>query len=402
MEKLVPRLTERPSIDAILERHFGFRSFRPHQREIVESLLDGRDVVALLPTGGGKSLCYQLPAIARDGLTVVVSPLIALMKDQVDSLEQLGVAATFLNSSLAPDQYNERWRDLARGAYKILYLAPERLITEEMLQVLAEWNVGLIAIDEAHCISEWGHDFRREYRELAVLRKRFPNVPLVALTATATARVRDDIVSILQLKEPSVHVASFNRPNLSYRVIPRTAPLDQIMAVISEHKGASGIVYCMTRKRTEELEAALTGRGVSARAYHAGLDANERAARQELFLKDQIEVMVATIAFGMGIHKPDVRFVIHHDLPKNIESYYQETGRAGRDGLPSECVLLYNPSDAGRLHNFIDAITNEQEKSVARKHLLKLTQFCESAACRRVQLLQYFGETYQTTDGEEA
>ncbi len=400
MANFVPVHAERPDIDAILRRQFGFPSFRPHQRQIVEGLLAGHDVLAILPTGGGKSLCYQLPAMASHGLTVVVSPLIALMKDQVDSLEEVGVPATFLNSSLAPDEYARRWRDLGRRGYKILYLAPERLVTEEMLGALDAWNVGLIAIDEAHCISEWGHDFRREYRDLAVLRQRFPDVPLIALTATATSRVRDDIVSLLRMKEPRVHVASFNRPNLSYRVVPRTSPLKQVLAILSEHRGESGIIYCMTRKRTEELAEALTGQGVAACAYHAGLDSMERAKRQDFFIKDQVQVIVATIAFGMGIHKPDVRFVVHHDLPKNIESYYQETGRAGRDGLPGECVLLYSSSDAVRLHRLIDEITDDQEKTVSRKHLAKLIEFCESARCRRVQLLQYFGETYCGREGE--
>jgi ATP-dependent DNA helicase RecQ len=400
MAKFVPVDAERPGIDAILKRHFGFRSFRPHQREIVESLLAGHDVLALLPTGGGKSLCYQLPAIAHDGLTVVVSPLIALMKDQVDSLEEIGVPATFLNSSLSPDEYGRRWKDLGRRGYKILYLAPERLVTDEMLEALRAWNVGLIAVDEAHCISEWGHDFRREYRELAVLRQRFPEVPLIALTATATARVRDDIVSLLRMNQPRIHVASFNRPNLSYRIVARTSPLKQILAILSEHRGESGIIYCMTRNRTEEIAESLTAEGVAALAYHAGLDAKERAHRQDLFIKDQVQVIVATVAFGMGINKPDVRFVLHHDLPKNIESYYQETGRAGRDGLPSECVLLYSPSDAVRLHRLIDGVTDEQEQTVARAHLTKLIEFCESPQCRRVQLLQYFGEIYRGDDGE--
>jgi ATP-dependent DNA helicase RecQ len=400
MTRSMPVHTERPDIDAILRRHFGFGSFRPHQRQIVESLLAGDDVLAILPTGGGKSLCYQLPAIVSQGLTVVISPLIALMKDQVDSLEEIGVPATFLNSSLPPDEYGRRWRDLNRREYKILYLAPERLVTEEMLAALQAWNIGLFAVDEAHCISEWGHDFRKEYRELAVLRQRFPDVPLVALTATATARVRDDIVSLLRMKQPRVHVASFNRPSLSYRIVPRTSPLKQLLAILSEHRGESGIIYCMTRKRTEELEEALTRQGVAARAYHAGMDPAERAKRQDLFIKDQIQVIVATIAFGMGIHKPDVRFVVHHDLPKNIESYYQETGRAGRDGLPSECVLLYSASDAVRLHRLIDEMTVEQEQTVARRHLAKLIEFCESARCRRVQLLQYFGETYRANNGD--
>ena len=269
-----------------------------------------------------------------------------------------------------------------------------------MLAALQSWDVGLFAIDEAHCISEWGHDFRKEYRELAVLRQRFPAVPLAALTATATARVRDDIVSMLRMRQPRVHVASFNRPNLSYRIVPRVSPLKQVQAILSEHSGESGIIYCMTRKRTEELAEALARQGVTACAYHAGLDSAERARRQDLFIKDHVQVIVATVAFGMGIHKPDVRFVIHHDLPKNIESYYQETGRAGRDGLPGECVLLYSASDAVRLHHLIDAITDEQEQAVSRRHLTKLIEFCESPRCRRVQLLQYFGETYRDVGGE--
>ena len=399
MAEIVSKTTEQSAIDAILERHFGFRSFRPHQREIVERLLSGEDVLALLPTGGGKSLCYQLPAIVKEGLTVVISPLIALMKDQVDGLNEIGVPATFLNSSLSTEEYAKRWRDLGRGGYKILYLAPERLVTEDMLGALRGWNVCLIAVDEAHCISEWGHDFRREYRELAVLRERFPNVPLIALTATATARVRKDIVSLLQMKEPRIHVASFNRPNLSYRIVPRVSPVKQILATVGDHPGESGIIYCMTRRRTEELEEALKQEGVVACAYHAGMESDERARRQDLFIKDQVQVIVATVAFGMGIHKPDVRFVLHHDLPKNLESYYQETGRAGRDGLPSECVLLYSGSDSARLAHFIDAMTDEQEQMVARKHLKTIIEFCESALCRRVQLLEYFGETYQDNHG---
>jgi ATP-dependent DNA helicase RecQ len=397
---LPPAPGSRLDLPALLTRHFGFQTFRPHQREIVESLLAGQDVLALLPTGGGKSLCYQLPALAQAGLTVVISPLIALMKDQVDNLAELGVRATFLNSSLSPDEGRSRWNNLYAGRYQILYLAPERLVMEDMLAAIADWNVGLIAVDEAHCISEWGHDFRPEYRALAVLRDRFPRVPLVALTATATGRVRDDIVSLLRMREPRIHVASFNRPNLSYRIVPRVSPLKQILDIATLYRGQSGIVYCMTRKRTEQLASALKNAGVPATAYHAGLDSDERALRQDLFIKDEVQVVVATIAFGMGVHKPDVRFVVHHDLPKNIESYYQETGRAGRDGLSSECVLLYSSSDSVRLHRLFDTIPDVQEQAVARKHLTKLVEFCESATCRRVQLLKYFGETYQNGDGE--
>jgi ATP-dependent DNA helicase RecQ len=395
-----PAPIPRMDLGALLKRHFGFQTFRPHQREIVEGVLAGQDVLALLPTGGGKSLCYQLPALAQEGLTVVISPLIALMKDQVDNLDELGVSATFLNSSLSSEEGRSRWNRLCAGRYKILYLAPERLLMEDTLAAVSDWNVKLIAVDEAHCISEWGHDFRPEYRALAVLRERFPQVPLIALTATATGRVREDIVSLLRMRDPRIHVASFNRPNLSYRIVPRTSPLKQILEIATLYRGQSGIVYCMTRNRTEELASALKGAGVPAVAYHAGLDSDERALRQDQFIKDEIQVVVATVAFGMGVHKPDVRFVVHHDLPKNIESYYQETGRAGRDGLSSECVLLYSPSDSVRLHRLFDNISDQQEQAVARRHLTKLVEFCESATCRRVQLLKYFGETYQNGDGE--
>src|SRR3954466_3047941 len=281
----------------LLKQFFGFTSFRPLQEEIIRDALAGKDVFALLPTGGGKSLCFQLPALTRDGLTVVVSPLIALMKDQVDAMQSSGVAATFLNSSLAPGESREPLRGLHNGEFRLLYVAPERLMLVGFLSDLQRWNVGLIAVDEAHCISEWGHDFRPEYRELAILRQRFPGVPLVALTATATARVRDDIISLLRMKQPRIQVASFNRPNLSYRIVPRVSPLKQILAIISEYRGESGIIYCMTRKRTEELEEALTKQGVAACAYHAGLDSAERARRQDLFIKDQVQVIVATIAF---------------------------------------------------------------------------------------------------------
>ncbi len=392
-----------PAVDTLasaLKDTFGFSAFRPLQREIMEETLAGRDVLALLPTGGGKSLCYQLPAIVRSGLTLVVSPLIALMKDQVDSLLENGVKAAYLNSSLSEDESKEMWRQLFRREIKILYLSPERLLLEGMLDTLEQLKLEFVAVDEAHCISSWGHDFRPEYRALKAVRERFPNVPMLALTASATERVRHDIVEMLALKNPKNFVASFNRPNLAYRIVPRLSPIKQILEVIEGHKEESGIIYCLSRARTEAVALDLTKKGISAEAYHAGLTAEERSRRQERFVKDETQVMVATIAFGMGIDKPDVRFVIHHDLPKNIESYYQETGRAGRDGLPSECVMLYSSSDAAKLRVFIDQLTDSTEREVSSRQLSRLLQFAEGSECRRVSLLGYFGETYCDERGE--
>jgi ATP-dependent DNA helicase RecQ len=392
-----------PAVDTLastLKDTFGFSAFRPLQREIMEETLGGRDVLALLPTGGGKSLCYQLPALVRSGLTLVVSPLIALMKDQVDSLLENGVKAAYLNSSLSEDESKDMWRQLFRGEIKILYLSPERLLLEGMLDTLEQLKLEFVAVDEAHCISSWGHDFRPEYRALKAVRERFPKVPMLALTASATERVRHDIVEMLALKNPKNFVASFNRPNLSYRIVPRLSPIKQILEIVEGHKDESGIIYCLSRARTEAVALDLTKKGISAEAYHAGLTAAERTKRQERFVKDETQVMVATIAFGMGIDKPDVRFVIHHDLPKNIESYYQETGRAGRDGLPSECVMLYSSSDAAKLRVFIDQLTDATEREVSSRQLSRLLQFAESSECRRVSLLGYFGETYCDEHGE--
>lgn len=382
-----------------LKETFGFSSFRPLQREIVNAILAKDDVLALLPTGGGKSLCYQLPALLLPGLTLVVSPLIALMKDQVDGLRENGVKAAFLNSALTDEEAKDTWRDLYRGEIKLLYVSPERLLVEGMLEILQQVNLQFVAVDEAHCISSWGHDFRPEYRALKAVRERFPEVPILALTASATERVRVDIMEMLELREPKRFVASFNRPNLSYRVIPRLSPIKQILEVISSFKGESGIVYCLSRARTESVAQELVEKGIIAEAYHAGLSGEERARRQDRFVKDETQVMVATIAFGMGIDKPDVRFVIHHDLPKNIESYYQETGRAGRDGLPSDCVLLYSAGDAAKLRTFIDQASDEHEREVSSRQLSRLLQFAESSDCRRVSLLSYFGETYMNEDG---
>ena len=382
----------------LLKQYFGFTSFRPLQEEIIRDSLADRDVFALLPTGGGKSLCFQLPALARDGLTVVVSTLIALMKDQVDALQAAGVSATFLNSSLNADESRKRLRGLHNGEFRLLYVAPERLMLSGFLSDLQKWNVQFIAIDEAHCISEWGHDFRPEYRQIAQLRKHFPKVPFMALTATATGRVREDIVNHLQLHEPKCYVASFNRPNLTYRVLAKNKPFDQLFEFLRARPKESGIVYCLSRKGAESVAERLNENGIKAKPYHAGLTPKERSTHQELFLRDDVRVVCATIAFGMGINKPNVRFVVHYDLPKNIEGYYQETGRAGRDGLPGECVLLFSAGDAVKQTMFIDDKPNPQEQQIAREQLQQMVHYAECAGCRRSELLAYFGEEF-SADG---
>ena len=383
---------------SLLKEHFGFTSFRPLQEEIIRDALAGRDVVALLPTGGGKSLCFQLPALARPGLTVVVSPLIALMKDQVDALQANGIAATFLNSSLSAQETQARLGGIHRGDYRLLYMAPERLMLPGSLTDLQRWQVNLLAIDEAHCISEWGHDFRPEYRRLVELRERFPALPIMALTATATGRVRDDISTLLKLQNPACYVASFNRPNLTYRVQAKANPAEQVLAFLRAQPQESGIVYCQSRKTTEILAERLQAHGIKAQPYHAGLTPEERTRHQELFLRDDVQVICATIAFGMGINKPNVRFVIHYDLPKNLESYYQETGRAGRDGLPSECVLLFSAGDTVKQQRFINEKPGIQEREFARTQLQQMVQYAECPTCRRVELLQYFGDQFTSAN----
>jgi ATP-dependent DNA helicase RecQ len=381
----------------LLKQYFGFTSFRPLQEEIIRDALAGRDVFALLPTGGGKSLCFQLPAMVEPGLTVVVSPLIALMKDQVDALRAAGIPATFLNSSLAQNESRARLRGLHHGEFRLLYVAPERLMLSGFLADLQRWNVRLLAVDEAHCISEWGHDFRPEYRQLAGLRELFPQVPMLALTATATERVRADIVQLLQLRDPRCYVASFNRPNLSYRVLAKNKPYEQVREFVRERPRDSGIVYCQSRKTAESVARRLNADGVPARPYHAGLTPKERSEHQELFLRDDVRVICATIAFGMGINKPNVRFVIHYDLPKNIEGYYQETGRAGRDGLPANCVLLFSAGDAVKQMQFIDEKPDAQEQAIAREQLRQMVHYAECAGCRRKELLAYFGEDWSAS-----
>ena len=373
---------------------FGYSSFRPLQEAIVRASLAGRDVFALLPTGGGKSLCFQLPALLRPGLTVVISPLIALMKDQVDALCANGVAATFLNSSLGEAERRARLRRLHARELRLLYLAPERLMLGSMLADLAGWGVSAVAVDEAHCISEWGHDFRPEYRQLGELRTRLDAVPFMALTATATERVRADILTQLRLREPGVFVASFNRPNLLYRVEPRSAGYRQVLDFLRARPKDSGIVYCASRVGADALAGKLVEDGVKAAPYHAGLDKSVRDANQDRFLRDEVRVICATIAFGMGINKPNVRFVLHRDLPKNLEGYYQETGRAGRDGLPGECLLLFSPGDVAKQLRFIDEKADEQERRRAREQLQTMVHYAEIAECRRAALLDYFGEEF--------
>ncbi len=385
-----------PTLDDVrrtLKTTFGFDAFRPHQEAIVIDVLAGRDVLAILPTGGGKSLCFQLPAVVADGLTVVVSPLIALMKNQVDALDAAGIPATFLNSSLGYDQVRERVRGLANGRYRLLYVAPERLVNEAFYDDLLSWNVERFVVDEAHCISEWGHDFRPEYRRLAGLRSRFPNVPFTALTATATERVRADIERALALRDPAVHLGSFDRPNLTYRVETKADAPARVLAFVRSRPDDAGIVYCGSRDATERLAEKLQRAGVPAAAYHAGLDPGERARTQDAFLRDDIRVVCATVAFGMGIDKSNVRFVVHYDVPKSVEGYYQETGRAGRDGEPAACLLLYGRGDAVRYEKMLADRDDASDGANAREQLRRMIAYAESTACRRRTLLAYFGET---------
>ncbi|MGZ5022798.1 MAG: DNA helicase RecQ, partial [Chthoniobacterales bacterium] len=374
-----------------LKKYFGYDEFRPLQEEIMRDALAGRDVFALMPTGGGKSLCFQLPALLRNGLTIVVSPLISLMKDQVDALQASGIAATYLNSTLEAEEARRRLRGLHQNEFRLLYLAPERLMMESFLERLLNLDVAQIAIDEAHCISEWGHDFRPEYRELRKLRTHLPDVPTMALTATATERVRDDILKQLKLRDPRCYVASFDRPNLTYRVVPKSSPYEQVRDFVKGRPNESGIVYCASRKTAESLAKKLEEDGISAKPYHAGLEGRDRTKHQEMFLRDDVRVVTATIAFGMGINKPNVRFVVHYDLPKNIESYYQETGRAGRDGLPSECVLLFSAADVVKQTRFIEE-KSEKEQRIAHEQLRQMVHYAETRECRRTVLLRYFGE----------
>ena len=383
-----------PTSASILKETFGYDTFRPLQREVIENVMARRDTLAVMPTGGGKSLCYQIPSLLFDGLTVVVSPLISLMKDQVEQLRAFGVPALFLNSSLGPQEYQENMDYVKRGEVKLLYVAPETLLTPRILTLLAGLKVDCLTIDEAHCISEWGHDFRPEYRQLVQVRKQFPQAVCLALTATATARVRQDIRSTLQFATSNEFVASFDRKNLFIEVLPKRDATRQTMDMLERYKDQSGIVYCFSRKQVDDLASYLISRGYSARPYHAGLEDIERKRNQEAFIRDDAQIIIATIAFGMGINKPNVRFVIHYDLPKSVEGYYQEIGRAGRDGLPAHCLLLYSYADVAKLNYFIDQKEGE-ERRVAIQHLNAIVGYAEDeTSCRRKPLLNYFGESY--------
>jgi ATP-dependent DNA helicase RecQ len=379
---------------------FGYASFRGAQQAIVEHVVAGGDALVLMPTGGGKSLCYQIPTLLRPGVGIVVSPLIALMQDQVDALKQLGVSAAFLNSSLDADAAREVYRQINRGELKLLYVAPERLMTEgflELLERLDEENgIGLFAIDEAHCVSQWGHDFRPEYRALTVLHERFPSVPRIALTATADAPTRREIVERLSLEQAQQFVSSFDRPNIRYRVALKNNARQQLLAFLeTEHPNDAGIVYCLSRKKVEETAAWLKEQGWDALPYHAGLDASTRNRNQTRFLREEGVVMVATVAFGMGIDKPNVRFVAHLDLPKSMEGYYQETGRAGRDGLPANAWMAYGLGDVVSMRQMLlSGDAPEERKRVELQKLDALLGFCESTECRHQTILRYFGEEY--------
>ncbi|AKB13421.1 ATP-dependent DNA helicase RecQ [Methanosarcina thermophila] len=395
-------LEPEPSLSArmysALRQYFGYTSFRPLQEEIIRDVLEKKDVFVLMPTGGGKSMCYQLPALLFDGVTIVVSPLISLMKDQVDGLEANGIAAACMNSTQSAREIRDVKTAFLENRLKILYIAPERLMTPGTFSFLKKGKISLFAIDEAHCISEWGHDFRPEYRKLKLLRDPktgFPHIPIIALTATATERVREDIISQLNLNiapEKGPYIASFNRKNLYYEVRPKKNTFSEITDYLRRHRGEAGIIYCQSRNSVEALTKKLNLAGFRALPYHAGLSDADRARNQEMFIKDDVDIIVATIAFGMGIDKSNVRFVIHYDLPRNLESYYQETGRGGRDGGPCECILFFSRGDRFKIEYFISQKTNEKEKDIALMQLRQMVAYCEGNKCRRQTLMEYFGE----------
>ena len=386
------------SLESALKHYFGYDVFRPGQKRIIEEAIDNRDLLVIMPTGGGKSLCFQLPALLKTGLTIVVSPLIALMQDQVDSLQDNGIGATFLNSTLDFNTEQSRCSAILQGKIKLLYVAPERLLNERfkpfLQQIIKSVGVSAIAIDEAHCVSEWGHDFRPEYRQLKQLRREYPQIPITALTATATKRVQQDIINQLQLRQPNVHLASFNRPNISYEVRAKDGNnYYKLLKAIRQQSGA-GIVYCLSRRKVEETALKLKHDGIAALPYHAGLSDKERASNQTSFLRDDVRVIVATIAFGMGINKPDVRFVYHYDLPRSLESFYQESGRAGRDGEAARSILFFSFGDLKKINYLIAQKPDVNEQRIAKQQLNQVVDYAEGTTCRRKIILRYFGERF--------
>lgn len=390
-------LAMKSTAQKILQEVFGYSHFRADQEAIIDQIAMGGDALVLMPTGGGKSLCYQIPALMRPGVGVIVSPLIALMKNQVDRLLQMGVRAAFLNSSQSAADFHATLRDLHQGKIDLLYVAPERLMMEDFLDSLSRIPIALFAIDEAHCVSQWGHDFRPEYLQLSILHERFPEVPRIALTATADVPTRGEIIERLNLSSAKIFINSFNRPNLHYQIQLKENSKNQLLDFIqSEAQGVSGIVYCLSRKKTEDIAEFLCGHGFKALAYHAGLSTEERNRNQETFLKEESVIIVATIAFGMGIDKPDVRFVAHLDLPKSLEAYFQETGRAGRDGLPAKAWMAYGLSDVVLQRQMVEkSEASEERKRLEMRKLNTLLGFCESITCRRQVILNYFGEDFK-------
>jgi len=386
-----------PNLETYLKYFFGYDQFRPEQRKIIENALADRDLLVIMPTGGGKSLCFQLPALLKPGLMIVISPLIALMQDQVDALQDNGIGATYLNSSLTFSEIQAREKQIFENKIKLLYVAPERLLGDRFQdffhRLITQIGVSAFAIDEAHCVSEWGHDFRPEYRQLSQLRRQYPQIPIFAFTATATKRVQKDIIDQLKLHKPSVHLTSFNRPNLYYEIIPKEKrSYEQLLKFIKTLKG-SGIIYCMSRKMVDEISDRLQEDGIKALPYHAGMGDENRRINQTQFIRDEVRIIVATVAFGMGINKPDVRFVIHYDLPRNLESYYQESGRAGRDNDPAKCLLFFSFGDLKKIEYIIQQkAPSEQQKS--RQQLRQIVDYSEGLACRRTIVLRYFGEDF--------